>query len=382
LQAASGRTRHGLLSWLERGLVEPEDSGAVTEFLVAPLPSKGAERGGAKAWVDRVHRDRETREMRRILYVAATRAREELHLFARPTYKLAGESLTLAEPANSLLATAWPALAQQVQERFDVWQASTPADPEVDEQIVESLAAAAINVLVMPSPAQPVVLQRLPSDFDLNAPEHAYNARQPIAAIDATRLYARHEGGALSRALGTAVHSLLEETARLRTTLGWPATREALLQRQPRIIAQLRAAGLRPSQAESVAARAIESALAAARDPHGQWLLSPHAEAASEAAFAGVLGGAVRTVRVDRLFRAGLEPLVEGSDAWWIVDYKTAYANDLDPAVALPELRRLFAPQLETYAAILRRFHGADALLRAALYYPRMSLFDWWEIAF
>ena len=81
LQAGAGRTHGELLAWMERGLAEPEESGEVTEFLVAPIQSKGADRGKAKAWVDRMRRERETQEMRRLLYVAMTRAREELHLF-------------------------------------------------------------------------------------------------------------------------------------------------------------------------------------------------------------------------------------------------------------------------------------------------------------
>ncbi len=31
----------------------------ITEFLVAPLQSKGSDRGSTKQWVDRVYRDRE-----------------------------------------------------------------------------------------------------------------------------------------------------------------------------------------------------------------------------------------------------------------------------------------------------------------------------------
>jgi len=45
-----------------------------------------------------------------------------------------------------------------------------------------------------------------------------------------------------------------------------------------------------------------------------------------------------------------------------------------------PRLRSLFAPQLEAYAQVLRNLHGQDAVLRAALYYPRMMLLDWWEV--
>ena len=77
---------------------------------------------------------------------------------------------------------------------------------------------------------------------------------------------------------------------------------------------------------------------------------------------------------------AGLEPLTEGSGAWWIIDYKTALAEELGPLSALSELRNIFAPQLEAYSAVLRNLHGKDARIRAALYYPRMSLLDWWEV--
>ncbi len=93
LQAASGRGSRKMLSWLERGLAEPDESGEITEFLIAPFQRKGEDRGKAKAWVDRVYRERESQETRRILYVAATRAREELHLFARPACKEEGGEL-------------------------------------------------------------------------------------------------------------------------------------------------------------------------------------------------------------------------------------------------------------------------------------------------
>ena len=148
----------------------------------------------------------------------------------------------------------------------------------------------------------------------------------------------------------------------------------------PRIASQVRAAGIERSQAERIAAQALEIALRATSDPAGQWILSPHAEAASEARWAGVVGDAVHAVQVDRVFRAGVQPSAEGDEAWWIVDYKTAHADGLDPQQALPELRELFAPQLEAYARILRGLHGADARVCAGLYYPRMAQFDWWEM--
>jgi hypothetical protein len=177
-----------------------------------------------------------------------------------------------------------------------------------------------------------------------------------------------------------AVHALLEELARLRITNDWPATRASLERLRPRITAQVRALGVDPIQATRLAEDALKLAHDATNDPVGQWVLSPHADAASEVRWAGVVSGSLSNVRVDRIFRAGLLPQSEGEEAWWIIDYKTAHPDAPNPAAALPGLRALFAPQIEGYAKILRNLHGADAVLRAGLYYPRMLLLDWWEL--
>jgi ATP-dependent exoDNAse (exonuclease V) beta subunit len=380
LQARGANTRGKLLSWLERGLAEPDSSGQITEFLVAPIQTRGADRGGAKQWVDRMYRERESQEMRRILYVAATRAREELHFFARPEFKDAAGIPALIEPSNCLLATAWPAIEGQVRVRFEEWAAKEESH---DESVIESLAASTVsNLEVMPRPAKPTILRRLLTEF--NSPDSAGFSgtprdHDPVRVADPER-YTRHEGGIDSRALGNAVHRLLEESAELRASNDWTSTRDILSQTLPRVKAQIRAIGVTQAEASSIAARALDIAQKSIGDPLGQWILSPHEEAASEAAWTGVVADALRSVRVDRVFRAGLTPLSEGQDAWWIVDYKTAHEDNLPPLIVLSNFRSLFAPQLEAYAEILRRLHSKEIRIRAGLYYPRMSMFDWWAI--
>jgi ATP-dependent exoDNAse (exonuclease V) beta subunit len=398
LQAANGRGKPRMLTWLERGLAEPDDSGEITEFLIAPFQRKGADRGKAKAWVDRVYRERESQETRRILYVAATRARQELHFFARPACKQEDGSLTLVEPANSLLATAWPALQEEVHARFENWKTErTAVKPEGDQ--IESIAASGEStLLVMPPPIRPTLLRRLPPDFQLvpirdfmgtpsfpRISEERVGNDEPQPAISspttsAPSLYTRHEGGMLSRALGTAVHTLLEELTRLRMTLDWEAAHSALAGFKPRIAGQVRAVGVDQPQAERIASEALQLALNVSHDPIGSWILSPHPGAASEAGWAGVVGGGLYAVHVDRVFRAGPAPASEEGDCWWIIDYKTAHAGNVDPTTALPALRALFAPQLEVYAQLLRNLHGAEAHLFVGIYYPRMLLLDWWEL--
>jgi ATP-dependent exoDNAse (exonuclease V) beta subunit len=389
LQAGTRSGKQTMLSWLERGLANPDDSGEITEFLIAPQQSKGEDKGRSKAWVDRVYRERETQEDRRILYVAATRARDQLHLFARPAYKVEKDgTLTLCEPVNSLLATAWPALESEIRSSFEDWKA---AHETVPADIATIAASSDTNLVVMPASAKPTILRRLPADYnEANYhPERPKGFEGPASPATAPalasenwegKLYARHEGGMLSRALGTAVHALLEELTRLRTSNDWATARTALRKFEPRIAARVRALGIDQAQAAMVAAEALRLALNASNDPTAQWILFPHAGADSEVRWAGVISGSISTVRVDRVFRAGLMPQSDGEQAWWIIDYKAAHVDMSDPATALPTLRALFAPQLETYARFLRNLHGRDAVIRAGLYYPRMLLFDWWEI--
>ncbi|HKN19872.1 MAG TPA: UvrD-helicase domain-containing protein [Terracidiphilus sp.] len=390
LQANAGRGSRKLLSWLERGLAPDADAidegsvGSVTEFLVAPLQPKGAESGSAKSLVDMACREREAQETRRLLYVAATRAREELHLFARPEFKTADDqSLTLVSPTGSLLATAWPGLREEVNCRFEAWCAAGSTQTN-DSYTIESLAASAENVLAMPATPEasvpiPVPLRRLPPGYQPAFPESPSAADEP--RVGAGRLYERHEGGLLSRALGKAVHELFQHLAQLFATKRSEVARELLVRLQPRIAANVRASGIEASQADRIAAQALEMVLRAAQDPQAQWILAAHADAASEARWTGVVAGSLRTVQVDRVFRAGPTPQSPGdNNTWWIIDYKTAHGDGLEPESALAELRREFAPQIEAYAKVLRNLHGANATVRGGLYYPRMALFDWWEL--
>jgi ATP-dependent exoDNAse (exonuclease V) beta subunit len=376
LQARSGSNKPELLSWLERGVVDPNGSAELTEFLVAPLQFKGSDPGQAKRWVDRTRRERELQETRRVLYVAATRAREELHLFAQPAYKIEDDgSHTLLDPRNSLLTTAWPAFEEEIRNRFEQWNPHIRKDAEPGEII--SIAAGEGNVIVLP---RPTVLRRLPPDFesatvvdaDLSPPESV------IGLNDTT--YQRHKGGLISRSLGNAAHKLLEELARLRLSLDWSSSLTALENMRPRITAMVRSAGISLAQAQDITSQAFNIARNASRDPFGQWILSPHSEAVSESGWAGIVGGSLQLVRVDRLFRAGLEPLQAGNDALWIIDYKTAHTDSLDAKATLPAFRATYSPQLQAYAGVLRNLYGPQFKLRAGLYFPRMSLFDWWEI--
>jgi hypothetical protein len=227
--------------------------------------------------------------------------------------------------------------------------------------------------------AKPAVVRRLP--FDDRPPSiDTLSARssRTVADNQSEELYQRHEGGAASRALGIAVHAFFEELARLSITPGVDDAHGRLGPARARVAARIRAIGIAQPEADGLANQGLDIAVRASQDPIAQWILAPHPGASSETRWTGTIGGTLRTVQVDRIFRAGATPSAAGDETWWIIDYKTAHDKNADQA--LGELRSLFAPQLETYAEVLRNLHGVDLRVCAGLYYPRMLRFDWWEI--
>ena len=378
LQAGTNQTKGQMLTWLERGLAAPDDSGDATEFLIAPMQSKGTDRSKTKEWVDHVYRDRERQEMRRILYVAATRAREELHFFARLTYKEEpGRELVLCEPAESLLSAAWPALQNTAQSQFDEWTR------QFEQTGLVTLAAAGEPQLLdfssgSGSNSRPAIIRRLPADY------RSPNQLEPVVRLlkgDADRgfssLYQRHEGGIASRAIGYAVHAFFEEFAGLRATQSEEAIRTVSTSR---IARHIRTFGIASDEAQKLAHQALGLALRAMNDPIAGWILSPHPGGGSETRWTGAIDGSIHTVQIDRVFRAGSLPHSQGDDVWWIIDYKTAHADYADSEWNVREWRTLFAPQVEIYARMLRNLYGPNIPIRVGLYYPRMLQFDWWEV--
>lgn len=382
LQAGASRGDRTLLSWLERGLMEHEATGAISEFLVAPIQTKGSKGGQTKEWVDREIQRREDQEMRRILYVASTRAREELHLFARPTCTQKDGELRLAPPARSLLTTAWPGVQQEIERQFELWtKVSVGKVESPQEGLVESLAASGSERLPFPPrPEAPAILRRLPALQEAPT-SHPVSALAIPPAVENIQpeAFARHQGGWYARALGNAVHSLFDMLAPQSAATPWEDARSQLRLAKPRIVSQLRAFGADQSQAAAIAEEALKIVLEATLQEECKWILSPHPHAGNEAAWTGIVDGTLRNVRVDRLFLAGDIPLSSGQSTLWIIDYKTAHTAVPDAVGQLPQLRAIFAPQLELYGTILRHAFP-EISIHAGLYYPRMRCFDWWKV--
>ena len=348
LHRLGGRNSSPLLSWLETSPEHLADD-SIASGILAPISSKGAATGQLNTWMRSVESAREAAERKRLFYVASTRAREELHLFAAPKRLKSGE---IRPVSGSLLHAAWPAAAQH----FDA------------------------PTLEMPQPDRPAILQSIAA----SGPRTIQRIRQlPLSAIHSSLSplpfpsFPRPEGSFSSRSLGNTLHTFLDLLA---ARLAAKATPTQLLAElatwQPRIASVLRASGLSAAEIGAHTTSVVRGLSNSLNDSIGQWLLSPNAEAASEFSFTSV-GDRLTTFRLDRTFLAGPTPLSTAISHRWIVDYKTADHGAGDLEAFLAAQRAQYAPQLETYARQLAS--TVQQPIQLALYYPMLSRIIYWS---
>lgn len=140
----------------------------------------------------------------------------------------------------------------------------------------------------------------------------------------------------------------------------------------------LRSHGLPPATTERLTAHVYSALTATLHDPHGLWILSAHKDASSEHALTS-WQEELSNLRLDRIFRAGPEPLQPGDQYLWIVDYKTTRNTSLQRNEFLLQERAKYAAQLETYGRTVLPVTDA-AHIRLGLYYPLLAEFIWWPM--
>lgn len=337
-----------LLLWQERTTPRAH----APDLLLAPIRASGAEPDAIYHCLWRLDRDKGYYEDGRLLYVAATRAIERLHLLGHVERREKGDRVELAAPdPRSLLSQLWPVV------RADFEAALARQAPAV-EPATESAA----NVATSPP------LRRLPLSWRLPAPPPsltAHAAPEPaVAALPAVEFEWASE---TIRHVGTVVHRVLQQIAR-DGVARWDAAR--VREMQPlfaRILAEL---GVPTAQHKQALTR-VESALTQAlTDARGRWLLdATHAEARTELALSGVLGGNAVNVILDRTF-------VDADGTRWIVDYKTSAHEGGGLDEFLDREQERYAAQLERYARLMAALEPRP--IRLGLYFPLLGGWREW----
>ncbi len=323
----------GLLRWLEQ-----VGTGG-TELIFAPVEALGEDRDPLHRALKDLESRRDALEQDRLLYVAATRARRRLHLYAGIDEDDPETGEAPRPGRGSPLERLWPTVG--------------PA-------FLAGRRPAA-ELLTTQSPPQKARLRRLRLDWTPpavpQAPAWEGRSEAPAGALAAVEY---DWAGRHSRALGLAVHRMLEVIA-ADGPEAWPPERVAAA--APRLRALLAESGVGP---DALAGQTEES-LAAVRetleDPRGRWILAEHHPwARSEYRLSGRIDGELVQGVVDRCF-------LDDAGTLWIVDFKAGRHEGAGLEAFLDREQERYRAQLERYAALAGPDH--DGPVRLGLYFPR-----------
>ncbi len=348
LGKAGQKDQARLLLWEERaGDVGPE-------LLLAPITQKGA---GIKdpiyQYLQKAEAARRTEEDKRLLYVAVTRAKRELHLAATPRITEKGD----LRQDGSLLRFLWPGLRRDYEAR------SGASEGAADEATV-ALAASEDNE------RKPRIIRRLAATWRLhNLPEPMKWQGYDITSADRAEHITYDWVGEKLRHIGTVVHAMAQRVARDGLQC-WPSAR--IVQSRPIYRAALAERGLGPTDASDAAMQVEQALLRLMSDERGRWTLAPHTDAQSEYALSGVLEhGRVEHFKLDRTF-------VDDKGTRWIIDYKTARHEGSGVDAFLDSEKERHKAQLDNYARILKQMEPSRPI-RVGIYFPLLSGWREWE---
>jgi ATP-dependent helicase/nuclease subunit A len=317
----------------------PPDKGVASRsatsggLLLAPIDAPFGEGDEIYKYIRSLDRDADDIESGRLFYVAATRAKQRLHLLACTK---CDDDNTPKEPfKRSLLQKIW-------------WQAAEhfgppPADATQDEE----------------RQPLPDFLRRLPANFKVAG---APSSTAWIGLLD-DRNEAEIEfswAGETARHIGTVVHRWLQRIAEDGLN-GWESQRVEAL--KVRFVSDLRRRGVQKVEATDSAQMVMTALMNAIGDERGRWILGPRERAQSELRMRIRRDNKISNLVMDRVFKHEKD--------LWVIDYKTSRHEGTD-------LQRFLDQELQRYAAQLDSYADAIGSSRGALYFP--MLLGWREL--
>ena len=366
------------LNWLE--LPVAGDDGD-RDVLLAPFAEKGGRASSLYAFVRSARSRRAQAELKRVFYVAATRARTILHLFATPD---AGKDGSVLVSHGSLLKAAGTA-APVFAPLEVISDGAQPEQAESDE--LQELGSLALAASAEQATAAAPVLERLSSAYDPLREMHRASLGLTRPEEPASPPFLRPGGSFGARAVGTAIHRFIERLAyefrgelslQSAETLAASTLAARLPSWSSAVQASLRGAGLPAGEvlrASRTVLRALHNLL---ETDEGRWILQPHRQAVSEAAWRSLGPSDLTTVRLDRSFFAGSRPLEPGEHTLWIVDFKTTDKAPGEQEHFLQEEKERYTCQLENYARLRVPTLPAGTPIMLALAFPLMRRLLYW----
>jgi ATP-dependent exoDNAse (exonuclease V) beta subunit len=318
-------------------------------LVLAPLTAAGADSDPVYRWVELLEQERTKHERARLLYVAATRAKRELHLIGTVKLKAKDGQAELAAPhRTSMLAMLW----HEVEPAFQAALTELSPQAELPMEVRRS-----------------VPLKRLPLDWRVPEPPASLRLSQtPRTDLIGPEQPQFDWASETARHIGTLVHRELDRMSR-EGRLDAHDVRTA----RNRLHTELAELGVPLSHCESACERviaAIENTLA---DERGRWIFGLDGRIRapeSELALSGVIRGDVIHRIIDRTF-------IDEHGVRWIVDFKTSTHEGGGLDTFLDAEVERYRLQLSRYAELMRAFNPGEPV-KAALYFPLLKA--WREV--
>jgi ATP-dependent helicase/nuclease subunit A len=342
------RSDSRLLRWREVSAAD-----GARDLLLAPSRSAVVSAEPIHAHIQTVEGALERHEACRLLYVATTRAKRELHLLGAARVKATRDGVEPTPESGSLLNLLWDAVECDFDLALRDW-----SEPDLAASEVEGASA-------------PQMFWRLTADWRLpELPQPAaVNKRETEAVVDRELEISFHWVGRLARYVGTVVHAALAEMAR-DGLAKWDAERPA--RERLRLENELRALGVGPDELPRCADQVVEALRRTLEDKRGRWVLeSSHSDARGELALAGMAGGRLVERRVDRTF-------VDADGIRWIVDFKTSVHEGGGLEGFLSNELERYRGQMQDYRELLANIEP-ERKIRVGLYFPLMGVWREYE---
>jgi len=324
-------------------------------LLIAPIAARQQQTNAdspIEAFIHALGVEAERAEDLRLLYVAATRARHELHLFGSAVWREPkSEDAGWSPVKNTLLWHLWPIIGSP-------WGPlpGPTAPPTSTEPTVATVAQPSLRRLP-PGWAWPELPQ------DVAATEGSGDGLRPVNP-EAPPAY--EWAGRSARAIGTTVHAALQVIAG-DGLAAWDGARVTASRGRWR--AQLAATGLTGPELDAATVRVTRAIEGALDDPRGRWCLSPHQAAESEWALCGMSDGELVHRVIDRFLVV--------DDQIWIIDFKTSsHDGGAEEAFLDNEVER-YRPQLEGYARLIAAMDARP--IHLGLYFPLLRGWRSWR---
>lgn len=344
---------HPLLLWAERP--DPNyRTGSTNQLLLAPIAETGMQPNAIYQYIKELHEEKAYFENGRLLYVAATRAKHQLHLLGHVQFD--EEGIPKVPPRRSLLASLWPAVKKDF-EAAAIFQKEIYPKQKDNSPVVY--------------PPAPRSFSRLSTHWQCPEPlpgvkAGLWSAPEVVSISDPIEF---NWAGEHARHIGVVVHRYLQIIAQEGLEY-WNQARVAAL--APALRRDLMGQGITVHELGSALRRAQNVLSQIFEDSRGRWILSSsHQEARNEYPLSGILNGRIIRAVIDRTF-------IDQEGIRWIVDYKTSTHEGGNLEEFLDREQERYCPQLESYAALMAMKEPEIAQIRLGLYYPQLCGWREW----